>query len=492
VLADGTSVGGLHGVVLALGHLPHALTEPEAELNRFATRHGLRYVAPSNPADVSLADVPAGEPVILRGMGLNFFDYMALFTEGRGGGFVREPGGRLTYRPSGREPLLVAGSRRGVPYQARARNQKGAFGRHEPRYLTLEVIERLRASADGGAPADFRRDIWPLIDQEVRTVFYATVVREEGCTCDAEEFTAAFAVAEPAGVPLSGDPLAISESDAQRTVLTKFGVDPSWDWRPVAAPYTGEDVTSTGRFRRWLRSYLDDDVREAARGNVAGPLKAALDVLRDLRNEIRLLVDHCGLSGDSYRDDLRRWYMPLNAYLSIGPPAERIEQFGALMDAGVLEVLGPDLRVACSGGRFVAYSATCRDVRVPATTLIEARLPEPDVRRTTDPLLRSLLARGECRPYRIPNRGGGHYVTGGVAVTRRPYHLVDAGGRPHRRRFAFGVPTEAVHWVTAAGIRPGVNSVILGDADAIARSCLRTAARPLACAGPPNDIGRTV
>jgi hypothetical protein len=37
----------------------------------------------------------------------------------------------------------------------------------------------------------------------------------------------------------------------------------------------------------------------------------------------------------------------------------------------------------------------------------------------------------------------------------------------------FGVPTESVHWVTAAGIRPGVNSVILGDADAIARSCLQ-------------------
>jgi hypothetical protein len=61
-------------------------------------------------------------------------------------------------------------------------------------------------------------------------------------------------------------------------------------------------------------------------------------------------------------------------------------------------------------------------------------------------------------------------------VTRRPYRLLDAQDRPHPRRFAFGVPTESVHWVTAAGIRPGVNSVILGDADAIARTCLRTAA----------------
>jgi hypothetical protein len=478
VLDNGETIGDLRAVVLALGHVPHELGAPEAELRRHADRHGLRYVAPSNPADVRLDAVPARETVILRGMGLNFFDYMALLTVGRGGEFVREPGGALRYLPSGREPRLVAGSRRGVPYQARARNQKGAFGRHEPRYLTPEVIERLRDCADAGAPADFRRDIWPLIDQEVRTVFYAALLRERGCACAAGEFVAAFEAAERAEVPPDGDPLAIRESDAQRNVLTKFGLDPeqAWDWRTVAAPYAAADLTSSRRFLRWLRSYVDEEVLAAGKGNVAGPLKAAVDVLRDLRNEIRLLVDHGGLSGDSYRDDLRRWYMPLNAFLSIGPPAERVEQFGALMDAGVLDVLGPDLAVACVDGRFAAWSRTCADRTVHGTTLIEARLPEPDLPSTTDPLLRSLLARGECRAYHIANRGGGHYVTGGVAVTRRPYHLLDAENRPHPRRFAFGVPTEAVHWVTAAGIRPGVNSVILGDADSIARSCLRVAA----------------
>jgi hypothetical protein len=416
--------------------------------------------------------------VILRGLGLNFFDYMALFTLGRGGTFVRKPDGALSYLPSGREPKLIAGSRRGVPYHARGKNQKGSAGRHQPRYVTPEVIERLRTRADAGAPADFRRDIWPMIDQEVRTVYYATLVQERRCICDADEFTTMFATAEPAAVPIFGDPLAVEESDAQRTVLAKFDIDPDegWDWRKIAAPFTDDDLVSTQQFRTWLRSYLDLEVTEAGKGNVTGPRKAALDVLRDLRNEIRLLVDHGGLSGDSYRDELQRWYMPLNAHLSIGPPAERIEQFAALMDAGVLEVLGPDVRVECTNGRFIAHSGTCPDLIVQATTLIEARLPETDVHRTTDPLLRTLLDRGDCQPYRIPIRGGGHYVAGGVAVTRRPYRLLDAQDRPHPRRFAFGVPTESVHWVTAAGIRPGVNSVILGDADAIARTCLRTAA----------------
>jgi uncharacterized NAD(P)/FAD-binding protein YdhS len=477
LLSTGETIGELQSVVLALGHMPHQLGESETALSQFADRHDLRYIAPSNPADVALTAVPAGEAVILRGLGLNFFDYMALFTIGRGGTFVRGSDETLSYLPSGQEPRLIVGSRRGVPFHARGKNQKGSSGRHSPRYVTADVIERLRAGADAGAPADFRRDIWPLIDREVRTVYYATLVRERRCACDAEEFTALFAAAEPAEQSGFGDPLDIVESEAQRTVLAKFDIEPesAWDWRNIASPYTADDISSTYRFRSWLRWYLDIEVREAGKGNVTGPRKAALDVLRDLRNEIRLLVDHGGLSGDSYRDELQRWYMPLNAFLSIGPPAERIEQFAALMDAGVLEVLGPDLRVDCSDGRFVAYSGACPDLAVAAATLIEARLPETDLRRTTDPLLRTLLERGECQPYRMPIRGGGHWVAGGVAVTRRPYRLLDAADRPHPRRFAFGVPTESVHWVTAAGIRPGVDSVILGDADAIARAGLRAA-----------------
>jgi hypothetical protein len=210
---------------------------------------------------------------------------------------------------------------------------------------------------------------------------------------------------------------------------------------------------------------------------VQGALKAAIDVLRDLRNEIRLVVDHGGLSGDSYRDDLQRWYMPLNAYLSIGPPAQRVEELAALIDAGIMSIMGPGLVVGqdAPSHRYVASSTMFPDVQESATTLIEARLPDADLRHTTDPLIRNLLARGESRLHRIPIIGGGSYPTGGLAVTKKPYRMMDANGCPHPRRFAFGVPTETVHWITAAGIRPGVNSVILGDADAVARASMAAA-----------------
>jgi hypothetical protein len=92
--------------------------------------------------------------------------------------------------------------------------------------------------------------------------------------------------------------------------------------------------------------------------------------------------------------------------------------------------------------------------------------------RATDPLLRHLYATGQCRWHVIPDPGGVPHESGGLAVTERPYRLVDAAGMPHPARYALGVPTESVHWVTAAGIRPAVNSVTLADSDAVALTVL--------------------
>ena len=83
-----------------------------------------------------------------------------------------------------------------------------------------------------------------------------------------------------------------------------------------------------------------------------------------------------------------------------------------------------------------------------------------------------MLDTDQCSSYCIPDAYGTNYETGGLAVTERPYRVVDAQGQAHPRRFAYGVTSEAVHWVTAAGIRPGVDSVKLGDSDVIARAVL--------------------
>ncbi|WP_262505003.1 FAD/NAD(P)-binding protein [Streptomyces sp. TRM68367] len=448
-LDDGRTLSGLSAVVLAQGHLPAFADAEQQHLAAHAGRHGLRHLPPANPADVDLSAVSPGEPVLLRGLGLNFFDHTALLTTGRGGRFVRERSG-LRYVPSGAEPRLYAGSRRGIPHQARGDNSKGPYGRHVPRVLTPEVIAGFRKRADSDEAPDFLAEIWPLVAKEVETVYYTALI-------PSPEFTERF--------------LAVPHRDPLETrLLDEYGVPEAgrWCWERISRPYAGRAFADPDAWRVWLLSYLREDAEQAALGNVHGPLKSALDVLRDLRNELRLIVDHGGLTGTSRREHLDRWYTPLNAFLSIGPPRRRIEELAALVAAGVVEVLGPRLEVRCVDGAWLARSPEVPGSAVRVTTLIEARLPEPDVRRTADDLLAGLLKTGQCRPHTVAG-----YVTGGLDVTQRPYRLIDRDGCAHPRRFAFGVPTEGVHWVTAAGARPGVDSVTLSDADAVARAALR-------------------
>lgn len=460
-LADGTVLIGLDAVVLAVGHVPVRPTGEETELTEFAERHALTYLAPANPADVDLSAIAPGEPVLLRGLGLCFFDHMALFTAGRGGVFERVDG-ELAYRPSGREPKLLATSRRGVPFHARGDNQKGVDGRHRPRLLTPARIAALRDRAADGCRIDFSTELWPLIAKEVESTYYAALLTAQGRADRAAEFVDRY-LAAPPGIP-------------ERHLLHSYGIaaDQYWDWQALARPYGERSFADQDEFRGWLLDHLRGDLAEARSGNVEGPLKAALDVLRDLRNEIRLAVEHGGLDGHSQREHLESWYTPLNGFLSIGPPASRVEEMIALIEAGVLDVLPPGTRFLPDRDRgcFTTAEGATPTGTVRAAVLIESRLPEPDLRRTADPLLRHLLDTGQCRAFQLLGYDGLPHETGGLDVTERPYRLLDRSRRAHPRRFAYGVPTEAVHWVTAAGIRPGVNSVTLVDSDAIARAVL--------------------
>lgn len=448
----------LDAVVLAQGHLPTALSPAGAP------RSGARHIVPGNPADVDLDAIAPGESVGLRGLGLAFFDYLTLLTQGRGGVFEERADGRIEYRASGREPRLFAGSRRGVPYHARGDNQKGMGERHQPVLLTTRTIRTLRERAASRGDVCFRKDVWPLIAREVELVYYRALLRRRGV---ATETIAAFLqsyLLSPAGSLLE-ERLLRRHSVAERD---------RWNWQTIETPYDEHAVRGPAEFTRWLVTHLERDAVLARGGNVDEPVKAALDALRDLRNEIRQVVDHGGITGHSYRDELAGWYSPFNAGLSIGPPRGRITEMAALIRAGVLEPVGPGMRVtpvADSGG-FLLSSSVVPGPPIAVTTLIEARIQDSDIRVTADPLLRRLIDTGQAAPYRIPNPDGSHYETGGLAVTERSSHLLDARRRAHPQRFALGVTTEGVHWATAAGVRPGVDSVTLSAADAVARAML--------------------
>src|SRR5690606_37984250 len=97
-----------------------------------------------------------------------FIDIMALLGEGRGGRFVPSPAdgdpGRLSYLPSGREPVLWVGSRRGVPYHSKVCAESVPAGPEAFEHLTSEAL-LAREDADG--TLDVRRDVEPLIAAEI-------------------------------------------------------------------------------------------------------------------------------------------------------------------------------------------------------------------------------------------------------------------------------------------------------------------------------------
>ncbi len=90
-----------------------------AEHARFAAENDLVHLPAGHTADQDLSVLEPGADVIVLGFGQAFTDLMILVTEGRQGRFVDRPDGWLTYEPSGLEPVLHVGSRRGVPYHSK-------------------------------------------------------------------------------------------------------------------------------------------------------------------------------------------------------------------------------------------------------------------------------------------------------------------------------------------------------------------------------------
>jgi hypothetical protein len=460
-LSNGTRLT-VDRVILVTGHSRQKQTGELASLAAFAaTRPHVRYIDGDSAADMPLDAIRAGSAVGVLGLGLSFYDVMAALTLGRGGSFVPKGGGGLAYQPSGEEPLLVAGSRSGMPLPARGRNQK------EPLYAYTPVMftpDRVREHNPGRI--DFKADAVPWLLAEVDLVYYATELRHRRGADAAAEFTAAVAAAADSGVP---DVSAIAR---------RFGIDlPRVDLDRIARPFTGMSFESPAAFERALIAHLRLDLDHAEQGNVDSPLKAALDVLRDTRWVIRNLVDFSGLTPASHERDFIGWYNPRSAFLAAGPPRIRLWQTLALVEAGLLRIVGPQARFAGDEqlDRFIVFSPQVAGSEVPVETVIDARIPSPDVLREAAPLTRKLYDAGVWTGY-VNRHGDAEFHTGGVAVTPAPYHPVGRDGAPDTGLYVLGIPTEHTRWFMQGGSsRPGRWTDFVHDADAIAGHALAAA-----------------
>ncbi|GAA4233901.1 hypothetical protein FHR32_005287 [Streptosporangium album] len=430
-LEDGRTIE-VDAVILAQGHGDVTPTGQERALAGLAEADGLRYLPTGYTADLDLDQVPGGEPVIVRGMGLASVDLTVLLTSGRGGRFIREYDGELVYLPSGREPLLQLGSRRGVPYHAKTGYPFRGARPPVPRFLT--------AAALGEGPWNFRRDVWPLVAKELAFAYYHELItaHPRRSRMGWPEFEEAYAAEEwrSAGmralirraVPRHLDRLDFDRLD-----------------RPLERMRFGD---SAG-LRRWMNGYLGADLQRRS-----DPAHSA-----DHAMILGLLSVHGVLAELGVSDP---WFHGFFSYVASGPPGPRLEELRALAGAGVVTFLGADLRVEHRDRRWWAHSPTVPG-GMAARTLIEARLPAPSVSRATDPLISALRDRGEADED-----------SGLLKVRPADRRLLDRSDTPHPRRFAFG-PWVVGGRATGGFARPGLDAPLFRHADALARIVLSEA-----------------
>ncbi|GAA1495211.1 FAD/NAD(P)-binding protein [Paeniglutamicibacter kerguelensis] len=445
-------------VVIATGHTDSLPNKQEAANLDFAADHGLYYGLPSNPISQDLSSIQPGSVIAVRGLGMNFFDYVSLLTEGRGGRFVEEADGSLTYLPSGQEPILLAGSRRGVPYRA-----KGLFGQMTPqfaaRYLTPAIVENL---ASQERQLNFLEDLWPLAVKDAAYTYYRVLSEQHP-----EYFAGTF------GDIVDGLDSFNWESAGMEAVLASAVPNQQHriDFGAMDKPLAGKTFSTYDSFLDWWKTDLAEDYEEAVNG-FHSATKCAAVAIGAARGAIRRLARYGGFTGDSYAKDVQGWIRGFAGSVASGPPARRINELKALVEAEIVCPLGPDMVVERSDGCFKAFSPAIPGIVHECVGLLEAHLPGNHAARSSSSLLRQIVEDGTGRLFQIPNPGQEPFISGALEVGHEPYALIAADGTSQEGIYVVGVPLESIHWGTQLGPLAHTNSRFLRDNDAVARAAI--------------------
>ncbi|MFC4223026.1 FAD/NAD(P)-binding protein [Lysinibacter cavernae] len=453
-------------VVLAIGWLDAQPSPADASLREVAAAAGLGIIEPQNPFEQRVDQLPAGEPVIVRGFGMGFFDLVSRVTLGRGGRF--EPvasvsaahghqlgASELVYHASGQEPVLHVGSGRGIPFRT-----KTLYGSVPPN--TPQANLRALSIDPNRNDLDFNAEVLPAIRRDAVIAYYTTLAQSEpdAFVTDAAELIAS---------------LADSDEDAWDDLIA--GAVPvasrRWSLSEVHDPTRGQTFESPRAFTAWLDRHVEADLVEASRGS-ASALKAAAWSLGQARGAIVPLIQFGRLSPDSFASGYQP-FQALGNMLASGPPAFRLAQLRALIAAGIVRPVGPRISVTvkqgADGPNFVASSPAVSGSAVSARWLVDAWMHGNAVTTSREPLIGTLLARGEIRPHTLTG-GPEPRELGALDVERHSLRLLDHHGTAHPRRHAIGIPTESAVFFTTISPIPKSNASLLRETDAVARAVL--------------------
>jgi len=444
VLAEGKPIQ-VDEILLVTGHAKNRISPGSAqdEWHQFAESRqkkgkNISYIHHVYPIAEHTRHIRPGETVYVIGMGLTAIDIVRTFTWGRGGYFTNG-----NYTVSGNEPKTILGSRIGLPYSARAHNQK--TDQYHPAIFTAEVVRKLKAEK---RRVDFQRDVFPLIFQEMEMVYYAALMGEK------------FGQAYLKGSSQDREGMIRRQVPPEKTLRWDDLRNPLRDieaQRPAGQPL----FSSLDAYMAYVRQYMRADIHEADLGNMTSPLKCAVDaVLRDCRDILRMVVNFGGLTAASHKI-LNRSFDRVNNRIAVGPPVESSRQLLQLADLGMVEFSGPDPEISMDRerGEFFLESKQVKNSGRYVQHILNGRIHGVNVMGDSSTLMQNLLKRGMVRTF-VNKDADDEYPLGGLDVDPE-FHVVDISGTAHPHICALGIPTEGKIWFNAADARPDVNSTAI-------------------------------
>jgi uncharacterized NAD(P)/FAD-binding protein YdhS len=324
---------------------------------------------------------------------------------------------------------------------------------YRPLVFATASVDALRIAR--GGPLDFDRDVLPLVLAEMRVAYRRCQARIAGP--DAERalerrLTGAVGMAALAAL--------LDELDAE---LGPFDPSAAFD------PSTDMLLDSSEAYQKWLAEFVRHDLADGGMGFAGSPLKAALDILRELRDTFRYAVDFGGLTPGSLEQFTGRTVPLLNRAV-VGPQYERHTELLALMAAGLVAVpFGPAPAVdrnRATGRWTITSTRLAEPYSRDVDWLVSGHLWAPSVASSASPLLRALHRRGMVRSHRPDSR----YVPG-IDVDS-DQHPLDAAGRPQRRMWVLGPLCEGATFYNNLVPSPNVYSRPIFDAHRCAAALL--------------------
>ncbi|GEB47352.1 adenylate cyclase [Microbacterium testaceum] len=453
--ADGYEIALADGIrlpadvlVYAMGHNARELEGEAVSLREAAARTGLTYVPPAFTADADLSVFAPGDDVTVRGMGLAAVDAVVLLTAGRGGRFVTGADGRLRYEPSGREPRLHLGSRRGVPYRSKVSSQlQGDPPVRE--VLTPAAVAALLARP---GTIDFLDDVWPLIARELVWGHY-----RELFTGHPERVTTTWQAFRET----------LREVDADTSALRRAAAavvpDPldRFDVRTLDVPLGDETFADAVEVHERVSRHILDDLHLRTNQDRSTAQALFLTILSSFLALADIPTERW--SARSRAVDLPVTWHAFFSYVASGPPAHRLHEFLALADAGIVRFLGPDVAVHVDVDRgFVASSPRTGD-NVSARGLIDAWLPAATASASENPALRELASRHGREVHVSDETFTGSLGRIDVDADGR---VIARDGRSRPAMFAIGPFTSSME--AGAFTRPRSDSLSLRQTDRVA------------------------